>query len=773
LQVGQHRSEFDHGTILAHLSDSPPMRRRPLPLALVLVTSLLAACSSDDDATPDPTTTSTPAASTTTIALEKATFVVQPGTKQVAITGAEPGDELRLLDATGDEVATGTVDEQGALLFRNVTPGDGYTVANVASASPAVRVADSTDIPDAGFYADQPLLPAGGFGYITTRDGTTLSANVMLPGPADGGPYPTVVEYSGYSPSNPDDTTFGTLFNALGFAYVGVNMRGSGCSGGSFRFFEEVQNLDGYDVIEAVAAQPWVSNNKVGMVGISYPGISQLFVAQTQPPSLEAITPLSVLDDSYRATLYPGGVLNTGFAVDWTQQRVDSTKPFGQEWSKQRADAGDTRCADNQVLRLQNPDLVAEIDDNPFYSNPLGDSLAPITFVDKIDVPVFLAGAWQDEQTGGHFPVMLDGFTSAPQLYVTLMNGLHTESLSPPVLARMVEFLDLYVKQAVPDVSPLTGIAGILGQGLYGVNQFAPFTNRFEGQTFEQAKAAFEAEPKVRVLLEQGGNAAFTPGTPEPNAVLEFPSWPIPDTTVRSWFLGDDNTLQDAAPAAEATATYRADPSALPPTFFTGDDSNSIWRADTTYDWRPIPDGTGLAFVSAPLTRDTVLVGPASLDLWVGATTPDTDIEATISEVRPDGTEIFVQSGVLRASHRALDTTKATETWAAHTNFEDDAAPLPEGELTALRVDILSFVHAFRAGSSLRVTIDAPGNNRPVWAFRTISDGEDVTVGWGGATPSRLVVSEVPVASLPPVPPACGSLRGQPCRPNQLPAPLG
>ncbi len=153
------------------------------------------------------------------------------------------------------------------------------------------------DVPPAAFYAEQ-RLPAGGFGYLETRDGTTLSVNVVLPGPVADGPYPTVVEYSGYAPSDPDAQGFPQLFAALGYAYVGVNMRGSGCSGGSFRYFEDAQLLDGYDVIETVAAQPWVREHRVGMVGVSYPGISQLFVASTQPPSLAAITPLSVIDDS-------------------------------------------------------------------------------------------------------------------------------------------------------------------------------------------------------------------------------------------------------------------------------------------------------------------------------------------------------------------------------------------------------------------------------------------------------------------------------------------
>ena len=422
-------------------------------LAVLATASLLfAACSSEGSSSGLTTTTvaatttvaGTSAPTSTEAALAPATFTVQPGTEQIAVLGAKVGDALHV-EQNGTEIAKGTVDAQGSLLFRDLKAGDHYTVASATEASAPVAVASPTDVPPASLYENQKLLPAGGFGYITTRDGTTLSANVLLPGPADKGPYPTVVEYSGYQPSDPASAQLAAIYTAQGFAYVGVNMRGSGCSGGSYRFFETVQSLDGYDTIEAVAAQPWVKNHEAGMVGISYPGISQLFVAATQPPHLNSITPLSVLDDSFRSTLYPGGILNTGFAVNWTQERVDNAKPFGQAWTKKMADSGDTRCADNQKLRLQNPDLVKEIAANPFYSNPLGDSLAPITFVDRIKVPVFIAGAWQDEQTGGHFPVMLPKFTSSPHVYVTLVNGLHTESITPPVLGRYIEFLQLYV----------------------------------------------------------------------------------------------------------------------------------------------------------------------------------------------------------------------------------------------------------------------------------------------------------------------------------------
>jgi predicted acyl esterase len=140
-------------------------------------------------------------------------------------------------------------------------------------------------------------------------------------------------------------------------------------------------------------------------------------------------------------------------------------------------------------------------------------------------------------------------------------------------------------------------------------------------------------------------------------------------------------------------------------------------------------------------------------------------VEVTITEVRPDGQEIYVQSGWLRASQRALDEAASTELRPVHTHTEADSADLPAGEVTPVRVELFPFAHPFRAGSQIRLTIDAPGNNRPVWEFDTISAGEEVSIVHDADHPSRLVLPVVPNATIPTfVPPACGTLRGQPCR---------
>ena len=133
-------------------------------------------------------------------------------------------------------------------------------------------------------------------------------------------------------------------------------------------------------------------------------------------------------------------------------------------------------CEENQAVRLQNPDPLQLIQENPFYGDRWYEPLNQSHFVDKIDVPVFLAGAWQDEQTGGHFPAMLDDFSSSPHLYATMLNGSHTESLSLGIFARYADFLDLYVGRRVPGnakvfnapihAQSLTGVSGLQLRGV-------------------------------------------------------------------------------------------------------------------------------------------------------------------------------------------------------------------------------------------------------------------------------------------------------------------
>lgn len=700
---------------------------------------------------------------------DSASFTARGSVNQVYIIDAEPGTTLELVGPDSFVIDSGTADSEGSLIFREVEIGEGYHVVagfpSALEASAALEVTAWDDPPDQSFYDNQDIGP--GYGYLETRDGTLLSIKVLLPGPPDGGPYPTVIEYSGYDPANPDSNQPSTLITSiLGFAVVGVNMRGTGCSGGAFQFFEPLQSTDGYDVVETIAAQPWVKNHKVGMVGLSYPGISQLFVAQLQPPSLAAIAPLAVIADTGRGTLYPGGILNNGFATDWAEDRRHDAMPGGQGWSQKRINEGDQVCIDNQKLKFQAPDIIQMITDNEFYNAAVADPVTPATFVHNINVPVFLAGAWQDEQVGGYVATMLDKFTGTDKVHFTLVNGNHTEPLMPAIFHRWIEFLYFYVRQEIP-VTPQVAptIVDVIGGMIFTSPGLTLPPDRFTGAaSYEEALAAYEAEPKVRVLFESGAGSA-NPGAPVPTFEHNFPDWPIPSLVATPYYFADDGALVPELPSGEGADTFVYDPSSAQRTTYTGN-SDGIWAALPPWNWQPLPDGKALAYATAPLTEDTVMIGSASVDLWIQATVPDVDIQVTLSEIRPDGQEVYIQNGWLRTSRRKLDEVNSTELRPLLTGLEVDAAPLPAGEYVLARVEMFPFAHAFRTGSRVRLGISAPGGDRPLWQFQSpaVSGEVFVDIAHSAAFPSRIVLPVIPDANVPAALPPCPSYRGQPCR---------
>lgn len=725
-----------------------------------------------------------------------ADIVVRGSVHQVALLHAPPG-ATALLFGPGTLV-TKTVDELGGVLFRNVAAGSGYGVwvfgDGISTARGPVTVTDETDTPPPSLYTGQ-TLPIGnldansGYGYITTRDGTQLSVQVVLPGPPDAGPYPTIMEYSGYDPSSPTtgQPQYKLMLPPQGYAWVGVNMRGTGCSGGAFNYFENLQALDGYDAIETLAAQPW-SNGHVGMVGISYAGISQLFVARTQPPHLDAITPVSVIDDTWRGTLYPGGIQNNGFARGWAQERVDQNKwpnPNAPDWVLDRIDHGDTTCADNMLLRGQNVDLLAQTDNHPnpstqldpefTYDFPEGsDSLAPAAFVNRITAKVFIAGAWQDEQTGGHWANMLGSFRPDALVRADGQNGVHTEALDPQVAFDALEFLDLYVGRHTPAVAPgVRGFAPLLWSAITGITGMTMPPDRFTGQTYQQALTAYQNEPKVKILWETGNATGFPAGALVPRAQTQYSAWPIPNTRARTYYFRSKGELLAHAPTGpgEAVDTYRPDPSLRPRGNFPG---GNIWAATPTYDWRPVVDGASLSYVTRPLTKTATMAGTGSVDLWISSSVADNDVQVTLSEVMPDGQERYVQSGWLRLSHRKLDEARSTELNPFHSDEAGDMAPLVPGQLTSARVALFPFAHQFRAGSRIRITIQAPGGDRPEWKFDTPATGGQVVnrIARDAVHPSRVMLPVINGPDLGAAAAPCPSLRAQPCRAYVAPGPV-
>jgi predicted acyl esterase len=602
------------------------------------------------------------------------------------------------------------------------------------------------------------------------------------------GPFPTFIEYSGYQVAAPHDllssilsgtsdplapassTAVGSLVGPLlDFAVVSVQMRGSGCSGGAFDLFDLPTTYDGYDAVEAVAAQSWVKGGKVGMGGISFSGITQLFTAGTQPPHLAAIAPLSVTDDLYTGTGYPGGIFNSGFAKSWVAERMADARPApggGQDWARALVKAGDKHCRANQRLRLQTQDALKLQRQNPFRTPSVFAQRSPGEWLKRDRVPTFLVGQFQDEQTSGHFPESLKYLNGRPNVWISIQNGVHADSLGPTTITRWAEFMKLYVANEIPVIpSSVISLSGLLYAYLADAPAAPVQQSRFATMTsVAAAKAIFRRDPHVRVLMDNGAGPQG-PGSIGATWELAFRSWPPKPARATRYYLGAGGAL-GSKPARASRAAYTADPKARPRQTLPGDGDEDAWKAQPPYNWAPIAAGKGLGFVSGVLAKDVVIAGPSSLDLHLKSSRRDTDLQVTLSEVRPDGAETYVQNGWLRASHRRLNPALSTALDPFPTHLRRDGAPLPAGRFELVRVPIFPVAHAFRAGSRIRVTIQAPGGDRPRWDFATVDDGRARnTVALGGARASSLVLPVIAGATAKGTPlPGATALRGQPSR---------
>ncbi len=383
-------------------------------------------------------------------------------------------------------------------------------------------------------------------------------------------------------------------------------------------------------------------------------------------------------------------------------------------------------------------------------------------------MPVFLGCQFEDEQTGGHCANLADRFTGTKRKWFTFTNGLHIDSLDPETFNRWFDFLELYVAGRRPQLSPLLkASASVIYQQAMGINGVTLPPDPIQDQpTYDAALAAFEAQPQVKVMFDNGAGGA--PGVPYPGFERDFSRFPIPGTRARSWFFGPNGLLTGKPPKKGGSQSFTWDKEARPATDFAGTNTGTgdLWTTHPSYDWKQPPAGTAASYLTPPLGADTAIIGAGAVQAWIRASVPDVDLQVTVSEVRPDGKETYVQSGYLRTSLRALDPRKSTLLEPELSLRRDTAAKLPKGRFSKVVIPLYYEGHMYRAGSRIRVTISSPNGDQPVWAFaETVPHGTArVRVASNRKHPSRLILPLVPGVTAPTPLPPCPALRGEPCR---------
>lgn len=597
----------------------------------------------------------------------------------------------------------------------------------VAGCSTQPPMGDGPPPPDRSF---QPFWGKRLTGYIKAADGTELRYSVLLP--KGDGKFPVLVRYSGYDSGSiggsaylADNETFSVAMDKdlveRGYAVMGVQARGTGCSQGTFDFLGPEYGTDGRSAVEFAAQQNW-SNGSVGMFGWSWAGMSQLMTASERPQGLKAIAPGMILGDAYTDSWSLGGVPNQGFTTSWhwfVDMRWDAVKASAQS-------EGDQRClaqVEENKAKVVKSSLMYNLIRHPQHDEWMKQR-APRDRAQLVQVPVLSMQAWQDEA-------------------VLAREGFYQERLDPK---------QLWMLQT----------SG--GHNLYESERFRkeklyPFLDHFvkgEQNGFEQSK---HLEIWQETIADNREGRHQPNETARPGWTVARDHYPLPVKPV-SFALSEDGKLIEGGKGTGAPDAY------IYP--IPGPEVNTYLK-DHAWGWQhPLWKQGSVAYTSDEFERDFLSYGSASADIWLSTfLAPDTDLQVTITEVRPDEQEVFVQRGWLRMSNRQLDESKSSELRPQQLNDPDGIQPMLPNVPALGRVEIPPFSHPFRKGSKLRIWIDAPSNTGG-YGFVYYSLASRNSVYHDAQHPSRLVLGELTGVQIPEDLPQCGTLLKQPCRHDPL-----
>jgi predicted acyl esterase len=202
--------------------------------------------------------------------------------------------------------------------------------------------------------------------------------------------------------------------------------------------------------------------------------------------------------------------------------------------------------------------------------------------------------------------------------------------------------------------------------------------------------------------------------------------WPIPRTRWASLALAaapsgtarslNDGSLTLTTPSGVAEQSYPALPSlpsnSDPPNtaIVGGDGVNALANAFPPLTDMTLAGSLGLSYTTKPFAADVLSAGPASLELRLSSTAPETGIWAVLSDVSPDGTPHPVASGRLLSSYPGIDPKRSlrdprTRAIVQPYGIYDHKAPAAPGQERLYRVEFWPIGNRFKRGHRLRLHI--------------------------------------------------------------------
>ncbi|MCA1775497.1 MAG: CocE/NonD family hydrolase [Loktanella sp.] len=498
---------------------------------------------------------------------------------------------------------------------------------------------------------------------IAMPDGCILAARIWRP--ADAAPVPAILEYLPYRKGDGTlarDTVRAPYIAARGYAYVRVDLRGTGESEGLMvDEYTEQELQDGCDAIAWIAAQGWCDGN-VGMVGISWGGFNGLQIAALQPPALKAVVSIASTDDRYADDVhYMGGTMVVD-QISWASHMfaINTLPPdpdlVGDKWREMWM-----QRLRGSGLWLKNWLEHQRRDDFWKHGSVCED-------ISRIQVPVYAVSGWADGYCRTVFRLM--------------------ETLKGPK------------KGIVGPWSHKYPHAGVPGPAI----DWATEELRWWDQWLKGVDTGIMDEPQLRLYMQDHAEPASY-YTHRDGRWIEEPSWPSPNVKRTAYALGTDGSLGiDAAPRGKLAIE-----SPLGTGIAGGKWCSYAAPGDQPVDQRR-DDAGSMVFETASLDAPLEIAGDANLELTFSVDQPVAQVAARLVDVAPNGSATRVSYGLLNLTHRdSHETPEALvpgEAYTATVPFKHVAQTFRAGHRLRLSLSTSYFPVAWPAPEPVKLTVD-------------------------------------------------------------------
>ena len=513
--------------------------------------------------------------------------------------------------------------------------------------------------------AEEPSIDMQWAVKIPARDGVKLNATVFTPHDQKG-PLPVIFTFTPYIGDSYTDRA--VYFAKHGYGYALVDVRGRGNSGGEFEPFVN-EGKDGYDVVEWLAKQPYC-NGKVTMWGGSYAGFDQWTVLKEFPPHLLTIVPAAAahpgVDFPFQYNIF------APYDMQWltfTSGATSNGSLFGNSafWTAKAREMYMAHSAFQDYDKLVgNPSAVFQKWVKHPTADTYYDAMAPSPEQYKrMNVPILtITGDYDGDQPGAFTFYTRHMKYGTPEAkvnhYLIIGPWDHPGTRTPKAEVGGLKF----------------GQASVLDLNKLHTEWYDWAMKGGPKPEFLKKRVAYYVvgaeEWKYADSLESISNAAKT---------LYLGSNGNAGDVFRSGALTE---LKPGASAVMDSWTY--DPlDTRPGSAESEDDVNSLTSQRAVLNLF----GEGVVYHTEPSAEAIEIAGFPKLSVWLKMDVPDTDLEADLYEILPDGGSVALTSASMRARYR---------------ESLREAKPVVAGKIEKYVFDNFTFF-ARRAGKSSRLRL--------------------------------------------------------------------